>query len=381
MMRFVLAIKPASLSGLWCSAYRKHRIRLVQLSIAFGLLFASGPMVARAQIDIGALGSQATMAEQGAICASFAALMENQTLINQDLGDLWSERRKFSGAVIRRAVELSNLPSPKSTDIDLLINDYREWLILNLSAKDSEATSLDYQSDVKDLIRTNCKSLYVQADKAIQNRYPRLGYLIDKQSADATNNQQDAQASQQSAQQAKQQIDTLMAKNNELNVKVIALRAEISALKNRAQAAIKEQASNPKPDHSQNSQIQAPETTASNPQTPAPKLAKPTPRPAHKGGQKASAKTPTTDDKTSRFYAQLGSFSNAASAKIARASYEEKYPQLFEKIELQITPHLFASGKTFYRVQTSSAVRPAITRICDKLWDARMGCLIKTNID
>ena len=60
--------------------------------------------------------------------ASFSALMENQVLINQNLGDLWSERRKFSGAVIRRAVELAGLESPSSEDIDLLINDYREWL-------------------------------------------------------------------------------------------------------------------------------------------------------------------------------------------------------------------------------------------------------------
>ena len=90
-------------------------------TIAALTIMASTP--AHAEIDIASLGGQSTMAEQGAICASFAALMENQVLINQDLGDLWSERRKFSGAVIRRAVELSGQDSPDSEQIDRLIND------------------------------------------------------------------------------------------------------------------------------------------------------------------------------------------------------------------------------------------------------------------
>ena len=52
------------------------------------------------------------MAEQGAICASFSALMEHQSLLNEDLGQLWTERRKFSGAIIRRAVELNGQDTP-----------------------------------------------------------------------------------------------------------------------------------------------------------------------------------------------------------------------------------------------------------------------------
>ena len=325
MTRYVLAIK---------------RIRRIHHALSGALLcFLSAS--ATAEIDIGALGGQSTMAEQGAICASFSALMENQSLINEDLGALWAERRKFSGAVIRRAVELSDLPTPSGADIDLLINDYREWLILNLSSQDSNLTSNDYQSDVQDLIKTNCKSLYLQADKAIMKRYPELAYLIDKQAGS-------------SSVDLNKQVDSLLAKNGELNLQIIALKAEMSALK----------------------QAQKQVTDAPKTQTPdAPK-----PRPA------IAEKTSTVEktEKTSaerRFFAQLGSFSNKTSAQMVLADYKVKYPNLFDTLSLQIAPHQFASGKTFYRVQTTSATRASITAICDKLWEARMGCLIKTNSD
>ena len=299
---------------------------------------------ATAEIDIGALGGQSTMAEQGAICASFSALMENQSLINEDLGALWAERRKFSGAVIRRAVELSELPTPSGKDIDLLINDYREWLILNLSSQDSNLTSSDYQSDVQDLIKTNCKSLYLQADKAIMNRYPELAYLIDKQAAT-------------SSLDLNKQVETLLAKNGELNLQIIALKAEMSALK-----------------QAQKQLTKAPKTQAPNAPKPRPALTQKT------------ANTSVTDETKKmiserRFFAQLGSFSNETSAQMALADFKVKYPNLFDALSLQMAPHQFASGKTFYRVQTTSAARASITAICDKLWEARMGCLIKTNSD
>ena len=304
---------------------------------------------AAAEIDIGALGGQGTMAEQGAICASFSALMENQSLINEDLGALWAERRKFSGAVIRRAVELSDLPTPSGDDIDLLINDYREWLILNLSSQDSNLTSNDYQSDVQDLIKTNCKSLYLQADKAIMKRYPELAYLIDKQAAT-------------SSLDLNKQVETLLAKNGELNLQIIALKAEMSALK-----------------QAQKQLTNAPKTQT--PKTQAPNAPKPRPALTQK-----TANTSVTDETKKmiserRFFAQLGSFSNETSAQMALADFKVKYPNLFDALSLQIAPHQFASGKTFYRVQTTSAARASITAICDKLWEARMGCLIKTNSD
>ena len=312
-----------------------------------------------AQIDIGALGSQSTMAEQGAICASFAALMENQLLINQNLGNLWSERRKFSGAVIRRAVELSNLPTPASDSIDALINDYREWLILNLSSKDPNISLVDYQSDVQNMIKTNCKSLYQQADKAIMKRFPDLAYLIDESIIGTL--QQDAKID---AKTDDRQLSALMAKNNELNVQIIALRAELNALKAQNKKAQK--------------QVQEPQTAQVIAPTPRPEAPQ---KPKKQPAVKPVAKQAELTKAQKRFFAQLGSFSSEESAQVAMTEFNEKYPQLFNDIALQIRPHEFASGKIFYRVRTNDADRTIITKICDRLWDARMGCLIKTNID
>ena len=317
-------------------------------------IMASAPV--HAEIDIASLGGQSTMAEQGAICASFAALMENQYLINQELGDLWSERRKFSGAVIRRAVELSGQTSPNSDQIDRLINDYREWLILNLSAQDPTMSSNDYQSDVQNMIRTNCKSLYSQADKAIIKRFPALGYLINGQAAQPVADDK--------------QLDAIMAKNNELNIQIIALRAEIGALKAQKQDALK---AKPK--------VEVPNSSQAAPPTP------PIPRPVIAKKQDAAPQkttkqtTASTKSNEQRFFAQLGSFSSADIAQQAIDDFTQNYPALFAAITLDIEPHLFASGKTLYRVKTSRAARPIITEICDKLWDARLGCLIKTNVD
>ena len=213
MMPFDLVTRAASIT---LSATRMVPSALIAAGLAL-----SAP--AQAKIDIGALGAQSTMAEQGAICASFAALMENQILINQNLGHLWSERRKFSGAVIRRAVELTGLESPTGNEIDSLINDYREWLLLNLSGQDSDNDISDYQTDVQNLIRTNCASLFVQADKAITKRFPELAYLIDENHISQSNDSQIVDNSKE--------IESLLAKNQELNQQIEALNAEITTLK------------------------------------------------------------------------------------------------------------------------------------------------------
>jgi len=58
--------------------------------------------LAQPVLDIQQWKTYGPLAEQGAICASFAAIMESQDVITPDLGHLWTERRKFSGALIRK---------------------------------------------------------------------------------------------------------------------------------------------------------------------------------------------------------------------------------------------------------------------------------------
>ena len=39
--------------------------------------------------------------------------------------------------------------TPTGDEIDVLINDYREWLLLNLSSQDTDSNITDYQTDVQ----------------------------------------------------------------------------------------------------------------------------------------------------------------------------------------------------------------------------------------
>lgn len=337
-MPFDLVIKLRTLS--------KSAASLMLAVTVMGNVYLTAP--AAAKIDIGALGAQSTMAEQGAICASFAALMENQILINQNLGNLWSERRKFSGAVIRRAVELSGLQTPTGDEIDVLINDYREWLLLNLSSQDTDSNIADYQTDVQNLIRTNCASLFVQADKAILKRFPDLAYLIDEDKVVQIDNSKE--------------IESLLAKNQELNLKIESLTAEIATLKTeQISASLALSAAREK------------EASKSVPQAPDRRP----PPPASQNGQ-TSQQTVTSDN---RFFAQLGSYSSKDIAASALADLTSNFQGLFKDTDLEIKSHEFESGKTFYRVRTANASRETITTICDTLWQSRMGCLIKTIVD
>ena len=337
-MPFDLVIKLKTLS--------KSANSLMLAVTVVGNVYLTAP--AAAKIDIGALGAQSTMAEQGAICASFAALMENQILINQNLGNLWSERRKFSGAVIRRAVELSGLQTPTGDEIDVLINDYREWLLLNLSSQDTDSNITDYQTDVQNLIRTNCASLFVQADKAILKRFPDLAYLIDQDKALQIDNSKE--------------IESLLAKNQELNLKIEALNAEIATLKTeQITASLALRATREK------------EESKSVPQAPDRR-----PTPPTSQNEQPSQQTVISDN---RFFAQLGSYSSKDIAASALADLTSNFQGLFKDTDLEIKSHEFESGKTFYRVRTANASRETITTICDTLWQSRMGCLIKTIVD
>ena len=337
--------------------------RCLARSVFIGLLglFTS---TAYADIDINALGSHSPMAEQGGICASFSALMENQSLLNEDLGFLWQERRKFAGAVIRRAVELSGAPSPSGEDIDQLIGEYQEWILLNLTSQNEDEKSLsDYQTNLRLMIATNCANLYKQADKAIIKRFPKLTYLINglENGIDDT---------------AEKQAEMLLRKNIELNQKIVALNKQLETTKTElaAQTALAKT----------KAAIALAENKTDKPE-PKPKTepikTKPAPRPA-RAAKTADQSTalikpePKSDD--ARFYGQLGSYSSSEIAMGAIDDLRTRFPQLFDKMKLMVNDHKFASGKIFYRVTTGDADMASISQICDELWDERLGCLIKT---
>ena len=338
------------------SVIKSRFMRMATLS-----LLGFFPLMAHAEIDVNALGAHSPMAEQGGICASFSAIMENQSLLNEDLGFLWQERRKFSGAVIRRAVELSDAPTPSGEEIEQLIADYQEWVLLNLTSQDDGKKTLsDYQSNLRMMIATNCATLYKQADKAIIKRYPELSYLING-------------AAKQVDDTAKKQAETLLRKNIELNQKITDLTAQLE----KAQTALASSQA------AMTVKQNIAKTLSSAPQTNKPK-AKPAPRPAPpvktanaKPATNNTSEQTNVDDKT-RFYGQLGSYSSRAIAGVAIDELRTRFPDLFDSINLNVNDHKFSSGKVFFRVTTGDSSMANISRICDKLWEARLGCLIKT---
>ena len=138
-----------------------------------------------AAIDLKSFKNYSNLAEQGAICASFAALMESQSLLNEDMGKLWQERRKFSGAVIGKAVMLEFGKDIASEDIEAFIAEYRDWVLSALMANDSsqpadtDKNTLEIgQEKMAQLIKTQCALLFQQGDRQIREKHPELVYLI-----------------------------------------------------------------------------------------------------------------------------------------------------------------------------------------------------------
>ena len=123
---------------------------------------------AQAEIDLGTWDNYATMAEQGAVCGAFADIMAMQVLVDEKLGRLWSERRNYSGSVIRRAAALEGRGDLEDNAIDELLNRYSMWLLNNLAnPANAEILGVDARDAAQDMVGDVCATLYAQADKAI----------------------------------------------------------------------------------------------------------------------------------------------------------------------------------------------------------------------
>ena len=152
-------------------------------------------VTARANIDLKSWKSYGNLAEQGAICASFASLMESQSLLNPDMGRLWQERRKFSGAVIGKAVMLEFDKEIASEDIETFIAEYRDWVLAALMTSpetqpaNPPQDSLELgQEKVASLIKTQCALLFKQGDAQIREKFPELAYLIASETRGGVDN-------------------------------------------------------------------------------------------------------------------------------------------------------------------------------------------------
>jgi len=171
-----------------------------------GLIFGLFTQNAVAEIQLNGWKQYASLAEQGAICASFAALMESQSLLNQDMGVLWQERRKFAGAVIGRAVMMELQRQASEQEIEDFIRGYRDWVLSTLllpeeegeekapsDKKNTDKLSLG-QERMTQLIGTQCALLFQQGDAQIKQRFPKLAYLMDSQKQTPESKKDDSSA-------------------------------------------------------------------------------------------------------------------------------------------------------------------------------------------
>ena len=154
------------------------------------LMIAAGGQSVRAELQLSQWQTYAGLAEQGAICASFSALMESQSVLNKDIGRLWQERRKFAGAVIRSAAEMELGRSPDSDEINLLVSSYSEWVLGALLQEDTSFGDFDTLSEdsasapivgpeqMQKLINEHCTTLFAQGDEQILSMNPELAYLL-----------------------------------------------------------------------------------------------------------------------------------------------------------------------------------------------------------
>ncbi|MGB2021099.1 MAG: hypothetical protein ACPHVI_04560, partial [Candidatus Puniceispirillaceae bacterium] len=155
------------------------------LTISLSMGMSLGAVTAQANIDLKSWKSYGNLAEQGAICASFASLMESQSVLNPDMGRLWQERRKFSGAVIGKAVMMEFDKDIASEDIETFIAEYRDWVLAALMTSPESQPDNQVQNSLKlgqekvaSLIKTQCALLFKQGDAQIRKKFPELAYLI-----------------------------------------------------------------------------------------------------------------------------------------------------------------------------------------------------------
>ena len=179
----------------WFSVAEKAKAEVMtlfqKLILVFMTLFTVFPHGAKADLKLETWKVYGQMAEQSAICANFSKLMEAQSVLNPDLGALWKERRKFAGAVIRKAVFMELNRESTEVEIDNLIASYRDWvlssLIINHTNKPNQRRDVPEKAKssvhkISAVMSNQCKNLFQQGDEMIRKQRPDLAYLLQNAS-------------------------------------------------------------------------------------------------------------------------------------------------------------------------------------------------------
>ena len=307
------------------------------ISLLLTVLFIASHSPASAAIKLETWKTYGNLAEQGAVCASFAALMESHSILNPDLGMLWSERRKYSGSIILKASEMETGTAANSADIAVFVSDYREWVLSSLLAPIAPIDLAQQGGDplktgrdrITTLVRTYCLAIYAKGDAVILTRFPQLAYLMNKSAMTTPGNKTPG--------------------NKTSGDKISGKSAETAAAKVIS---------------SMLASMRAPEPVLSK--------SMPKQRPA-----KPVALTSLSAQVKGGYLAQLASFSSQKRAESSRDLLIQKFPNAFTSKTLHVEEHVIASGSRFFRVQTAAITKDKAREYCDMLWLQKISCLVR----
>ena len=375
--------------------------RLITVSALSVGMISLGTTAARAEMRIDLWKTYGAMAEQGAVCAAFARLMELQSMVDEKNGLLWLERRKYAGAVVRQAAMLEGVTEASAEDIDGLINGYSMWLVSNLSEGD-DANLLDPEAHLAatKMVRDVCSTLYSRADVAIFERLPSLAPATNScptPSNDATGTATvpAAQCSAEEVDEDKKRQVTALLRNN------MALSAEVERLRTALEDSEAKLAANIVPSSPATSTIEtASDLLAVTPPSgdktgvaidqpavsnatdlPLPKRL-PEPKP-ETFIQKMARNTITTNNQPQKeeasnlFVAQLGSYRTSEAAEAGIDILLQQFPAELDMVALKIEPNMLQNGQILHRITTEGLGRTQAADICEALWAKKFGCLIK----
>ena len=395
-----------------CTAMKTKNQTMSRTRIFFTLLsciYAVLPNAAQAELRLEKWKNYGQMAEQSAICASFSKLMEAQAVLNPDLGALWKERRKFAGAIIRKAVFLELGRDSTEAEIDNLIATYRDWVLSSLMITDkilddnvinaAKKAEISHQR-IEMLINRQCKSLFQQGDRKIRKQRPELVYLLESSSV----------AQEKSS-------DSLLEKTPSRKIKNSETKPSSSHSGKAVQLFINGNSSftltlpgqTPVTSGKKSFKYASAQTdmNANIESVLTPNLVQisgPVSRPVQmqiktqKQANIAAARLPELLEKQAKatinlqipgrtvetqqeniagdFFAQLGAFAQLENAKTEKQRLENKFSALFTKLPLQIS-EIKDSGRRFYHIQTISLSQKHINTLCDVLWPHKIACVPK----
>ena len=395
-----------------CTAMKTKNQTMSRTRIFFTLLsciYAVLPNAAQAELRLEKWKNYGQMAEQSAICASFSKLMEAQAVLNPDLGALWKERRKFAGAIIRKAVFLELGRDSTEAEIDNLIATYRDWVLSSLMITDeilddnlinaAKKAEISHQR-IEMLINRQCKSLFQQGDRKIRKQRPELVYLLESSSV-AQEKSSDSLLEKTPSRKIKNSETKPSSSNSGKAVQLFINGNSSFTLTLPGQKPVTSGKKSFKYASAQtdmNANIES-ELTPTLVQ-----ISGPVSRPVQmqiktqKQANIAAARLPELLEKQAKaninlqipgrtaetqqeniagdFFAQLGAFAQLENAKTEKQRLENKFSALFTKLPLQIS-EIKDSGRRFYRIQTISLSQKHINTLCDVLWPHKIACVPK----